>query len=243
MVSTIRTVTILILVCASLSTASELDGCWITSFYHHGDLHPVFTELKVDGTAVTGRMWKSPVKGRYENHLLMLDFPLDVPYAWNMKAVLKVSATYHSENGNITGTWDMGEGQTGFLVATKEPPLPALGKSELDGQWLLDGRITKGGVFVGEHSPLDIALRLNGDQVTGRFLGSDVHGTFRDDVLDLRFPITWWNIPFEDWIVKGKLKDGKLIGTWGWTWEKDAQHLPPIEGVFEGTKLPPAIDQ
>lgn len=58
-------------------------------------------------------------------------------------------------------------------------------------------------------------FKLNGDQVTGKYGGSDVKGTYKDGELDLAFPFNSDEAGMTATLtMKGKLKDGKITGTW-----------------------------
>ncbi len=58
-------------------------------------------------------------------------------------------------------------------------------------------------------------FKVAADQVTGKWDTADVKGTYKEGDLDLAFPFTsdeaGMTATFK---VKGKLKDGKLVGTW-----------------------------
>lgn len=72
-------------------------------------------------------------------------------------------------------------------------------------------------------------FKLDGDQVTGKYSGADVKGTFKNGVLDLAFPYESDEAGMTATLkMKGKLQDGKLIGTWEY-----ADH----SGTFTGTRV------
>ncbi len=67
-----------------------------------------------------------------------------------------------------------------------------------------------------------------GDQVTGKFGGADVKGTFKDGNLDLAFPFHSEEGGMTATLkVKGALKDGKLAGTW---------QFSDYDGAFTATR-------
>lgn len=79
----------------------------------------------------------------------------------------------------------------------------------IDGNWLftLD---TEGGV-----REVPATLKLEGNKVAGKWGEFDIKGTFSEGTLDLDFPIYVESIGIEgSLIIKGKLKDGKLAGSW-----------------------------
>jgi hypothetical protein len=58
-------------------------------------------------------------------------------------------------------------------------------------------------------------FKLDGDQVTGKWDTTDVKGTYKDGDLDLAFPLNSEEAGMTATLkVKGKLKDGKLVGNW-----------------------------
>jgi hypothetical protein len=58
-------------------------------------------------------------------------------------------------------------------------------------------------------------FKLDGGQVTGKWDTTDVKGTYKDGDLDLAFPLNSEEAGMTaTFKVKGKLKDGKLVGNW-----------------------------
>lgn len=56
---------------------------------------------------------------------------------------------------------------------------------------------------------------LSGEQVSGKWDGTDVKGTFKEGKLDLRFPFSSPEAAVSaDFIIKGTMKDGELTGEW-----------------------------
>lgn len=56
---------------------------------------------------------------------------------------------------------------------------------------------------------------VNGDQVSGKYASADVKGTYKDGDLNLAFPFDSDEAGMKAILkMKGKLKDGKLVGTW-----------------------------
>lgn len=81
--------------------------------------------------------------------------------------------------------------------------------AEIDGNWLftLD---TEGGV-----REISATLKIEGQKVAGKWGEFDIKGTFSEGTLDLDFPIYVEDIGVEGGlIIKGKLEDGKLAGSW-----------------------------
>ncbi len=71
-------------------------------------------------------------------------------------------------------------------------------------------------------------FKLDGDQVTGKWNTADVKGTFKDGDLDLAFPYNSEEAGMTGTLkMKGKLKEGKLIGTW---------QFGDYNGAFTGTR-------
>ena len=71
-------------------------------------------------------------------------------------------------------------------------------------------------------------FKLDGDQVTGKWNAADVKGTFKDGDLDLAFPYNSEEAGMTATLkMKGKLKEGKLTGTWEF-----GDHT----GAFTGTR-------
>lgn len=58
-------------------------------------------------------------------------------------------------------------------------------------------------------------FKVDGDQVTGKYNGADVKGTFKDGDIDLAFPYDSEEAGMKATLkMKGKLKDGKIVGNW-----------------------------
>ena len=94
------------------------------------------------------------------------------------------------------------------LFATT-PSLKGEDDSQVAGKWTV--------VFATEDGSLEIQadLKLDGDQVSGKWGDADVKGTFKDGSLDLAFPYTSEEANLTATMkVKAKFKDGKLAGTW-----------------------------
>jgi hypothetical protein len=62
---------------------------------------------------------------------------------------------------------------------------------------------------------VDATLKVEGEQVTGRWGASDVKGTFRNGEMALAFNFSYAEGGLDGGMVlKGKLADGKLSGVW-----------------------------
>ncbi len=71
-------------------------------------------------------------------------------------------------------------------------------------------------------------FKVDGDQVTGKWDTTDVKGTYKDGDLDLAFPLNSEEAGMTaTFKVKGKLKDGKLVGNW---------EFSDYNGTFTATK-------
>ena len=61
----------------------------------------------------------------------------------------------------------------------------------------------------------DAVFKVDGDQVTGKYAAADVKGTYKDGDLNLAFPFDSEEAGMKSTLkMKGKLRDGKLVGTW-----------------------------
>jgi hypothetical protein len=92
------------------------------------------------------------------------------------------------------------------LTLAAQTPAPADG---LSGAWHF--------VLIAQDGPheIDASLKVEAGQVTGKWGPSDVKGTFREGVVALSFPFNYAEGGLEGGMVlKGKLADGKLSGTW-----------------------------
>ena len=82
-------------------------------------------------------------------------------------------------------------------------------QSDISGKWHFTLQ-TEGG-----DRPNEADFKLTGDQVSGKFGGADVKGTFKEATLDLAFPFTSDEANMTaTFKLKGQLKDGKLAGDW-----------------------------
>ena len=104
-------------------------------------------------------------------------------------------------------------GTVGISAASLLAALPQAGSgadpNDITGKWHF--------VYSTEGGPRenDADFRLAGDQVTGKYAGADVKGTFKDGDLDLEFPFNSEEAGMTATLkMKGKLKEGKLAGTW-----------------------------
>ncbi len=85
----------------------------------------------------------------------------------------------------------------------------AVGTGDLAGKWHFTLN-TEGG----DREAVAI-FKLDGDQVTGKWDATDVKGTYKDGDLDLAFPLNSEEAGMTaTFKIKGKLKDGKLVGNW-----------------------------
>lgn len=93
--------------------------------------------------------------------------------------------------------------------ARPQPPQAAGGTVDIGGAWHFTLN-TEGG------DREAVALfKLDGGQVTGKWDTTDVKGTYKDGDLDLAFPLNSEEAGMTaTFKVKGKLKDGKLVGNW-----------------------------
>ena len=72
-------------------------------------------------------------------------------------------------------------------------------------------------------------FKLDGDQVTGKYGGADVKGTFKDGDIDLAFPYDSEEAGMQATLkMKGKLKEGKLVGNW---------QFADYDGTFVATRV------
>jgi hypothetical protein len=97
-----------------------------------------------------------------------------------------------------------------FCAITLFAPSQTHAQSKLDGRWqfVLD---TPGG-----ERDVDVLLKVEGDQVTGKWDKEDVKGTYDGGDLQLSFEIT----PEETGekgtlVIKGKHEGDNITGTWG----------------------------
>ena len=61
-------------------------------------------------------------------------------------------------------------------------------------------------------------LKLDGEQVTGKFANADVKGTFKDDKIDLAFPFESHEVNLTDTLkITGKLEKDALTGNWAFS--------------------------
>jgi hypothetical protein len=76
-------------------------------------------------------------------------------------------------------------------------------------------------VFDTEGGPREFAadLKLDGDQVSGRFAGkADVKGTFKDQKIDLAFPFESEEANMTDTLkITGKMQKNTLTGDWAFS--------------------------
>ena len=67
----------------------------------------------------------------------------------------------------------------------------------------------------GEERENSATFKVDGDQVTGKYNGADVQGTFKDGDVNLAFPYDSEEAGMKATLkMKGKLKDGKIVGNW-----------------------------
>ncbi len=72
-------------------------------------------------------------------------------------------------------------------------------------------------------------LKQDGDQVTGKYGQSDVKGTYKDGDMDLAFPFNSEEAGMSSTLkMKGKIKDGKLVGNW---------QFADYDGTFVATRV------
>jgi hypothetical protein len=72
---------------------------------------------------------------------------------------------------------------------------------------------------------------LTGEQVSGKWNGTDVKGTFKEGKLDLRFLFSSPEAGVSaDFIIKGTIKDGELTGEW---------RFSEWSGTFTATRVTP----
>jgi hypothetical protein len=75
----------------------------------------------------------------------------------------------------------------------------------------------------------DAVFHLDGEQVTGKYSGADVKGTFSHGDLDLAFPFNSDEAGMTSTLkLKGKLKDGRLTGNW---------QFADYDGTFVATRV------
>ena len=91
---------------------------------------------------------------------------------------------------------------------TTAPQTPA-DSSDISGKWHF--------IYQTDGGPRenDAVFKVEGDQVAGRYAAADVKGTYKDGDLNLAFPFDSEEAGMKATLkMKGKLKDGKLVGTW-----------------------------
>jgi hypothetical protein len=108
-------------------------------------------------------------------------------------------------------------------AGTPPQTTPAAKPDDLSGKWHFVNQ-TEGG-----ERETSATFSLTGAQVTGKYSGADVKGTFKDGDLDLAFPFNSEEANMTATLkLKGKLKDGKLVGNWQYA---------DYEGSFVATKV------
>ena len=103
----------------------------------------------------------------------------------------------------------VGAGEPSGQVARPQPTQAPADYSDITGNWHFTYR-TDGG-----DREMDATFKLDGDQVTGKYANADVKGTYKDGDLNLAFPFDSEEANMKATLkMKGKMKDGKLVGTW-----------------------------
>jgi hypothetical protein len=99
---------------------------------------------------------------------------------------------------------------------------PAVASVEIAGKWHFTLN-TDGG-----DRDVEALFKVDGDQLTGKWDTTDVKGTYKDGDLELAFPLHSEEAGMTATLkVKGKLKDGRLIGNWEYS---------EYSGTFTATK-------
>ncbi|MDQ2711169.1 MAG: hypothetical protein M3Y24_02855 [Acidobacteriota bacterium] len=94
-------------------------------------------------------------------------------------------------------------------VARPQPSQATAESSDIIGNWHFTYK-TDGG-----DREMDATFKVDGDQVTGKYGTADVKGTYKDGDLNLAFPFDSEEANMKATLkMKGKMKDGKLVGTW-----------------------------
>ena len=207
-----------ILFAAGSTVASELDGVWNLLFDFDTHPHQNNLILKVTGTEVTGRMWADDVYGTYENGKLALEFPYSFPYLPGMRGMARFDGEL--KDGILTGDYNVC-GWQGPFRATKAIVAPPGGAYPIDGLWNCMISVSGGPHSVGTTTAMLFSFKQYGTEVTGRLWEDDVHGTYKDGKLRLRFPYTSPYVPgsrgmalFEGEYKNGELSGSYEVGTW-----------------------------
>jgi len=218
---------------APLGGAYPIDGLWNCMISVSGGPHSVGTttamlfSFKQYGTEVTGRLLEDDVHGTHIDNRLHLEFPWTDPY-FGYAEVFKIDAGYSAFDDVIFGTGTWGEDE--YTISASRVPnhivpvekFPAGEKitkieniSEIDGVWNLlfdpDG-----------HAHMNnLILKVSDTIVTGQMWEDQVHGTYKDGKLRLRFPYTSPYVPgsrgmalFEGEYKNGELSGSYEVGTW-----------------------------
>lgn len=201
---------------AAMSSAHDsISGEWQASLEAFGTITVVKMNLKVENNRVTGTVESAHTgagtisKGSWQSD--QLEFTAD--FAKHESVIFSAKL----KNGKLTGTYKT-EGRTSPWEATRKSessaksadPSKERSPSDTDpllGEWeaVVTGQDTK--------APVSLKLKLEGSKVTGTTDSSHLgQGTIVDGAWEnnkLSFTI---NIPGASIMLKGELKDGKLVG-------------------------------
>jgi hypothetical protein len=114
-------------------------------------------------------------------------------------------------------------GRASAQAAWTQQSQPAAETADISGKWHFVYN-TDGG-----DREANAVFKLDGNQVSGKWeSGTDVKGTYKDGDLDLAFPYNSEEAGMTATLkMKGKLKDGKLVGNW---------EFADYSGTFTGTR-------